>query len=85
MTVAERHRTTSPGYPSPLAAYLATRGISQRKLIEMTGLPSQTVNGAYHGRKAYLDTYLTITRALGCKLGDIAPEQRALLDGIDLS
>lgn len=85
MTVAESHRPAVSAYPSPLAAYLATRGISQRKLIEMTGLPSQTINGAYHGRKAYLDTYLTIARALDCPLGAIAPEQKALLDGIDLS
>lgn len=71
-------------YPSPLALYLARRGMSQRQLMRLSGLPIQTVTAAYHGRPGKLETYLKLARCLGCSLAEIAPDHAASLRGIVL-
>ena len=74
----------SAPFPSPLAALMESRGITQRELQRLTGLPIQTITSAYHGRPILLETSLKIARALHVPLGEFAPEHAALLDGIAL-
>jgi transcriptional regulator with XRE-family HTH domain len=85
MRVLAFERELDPAdYPSPLALYLARRGMTQRELMRLTGLPIQTVSAAYHGRPGQLETYLKIRRALGCPLAEIAPQHAAALKDLQL-
>ena len=69
-------------HPSRLADLMAERGISQKELQRLTGLPIQTVTSAYHSRPILLETAIKIAKALHVPLDVIAPEHAALLDGV---
>jgi len=72
----------SAPFPSPLAAHMEARGMTQRELQRITGLPIQTITSAYHGRPIQLETAIKIAKALHVPLALIAPEHAALLDGL---
>lgn len=69
-------------YPSRLAELMAERGLTQRELQRLTGLPIQTVTSAYHSRPIQLETAIKIAKALHVPLDVIAPEHAVLLDGL---
>lgn len=71
-------------FPSLLALHMADLGISQRELQRLTNLPIQTVSSAYHGRPGRIETYVTIAKALGLTLAQIAPHHAATLDGLNV-
>lgn len=65
-----------------LAGIMRERGISQAKVIDLTGLSKPTVMDAYHGREVSPYTLQKIAAKLGVPLSALDPDLADDLDGL---